>query len=268
MRVAGFDENGLGPRLGPLVVTGVLMEASDHTEILLSDRSGPIDDSKRIFRRDPGSYATGESIAIAILASAGVRVNEPADLITGLHLPPDLPLPKSKLPVWCSRDDIPRLSEHVLGVKTRVISPATLNKTNKFNLTAVAMLELGRELLPLDLCLLGKVGGRKFYSPLLWEAFGDSHVSLREAQAESIYAACGAEWRFLKDADASYLPVAMASVVGKYIRELVMLELNARAGFSSTIPYCSGYPGDPRTPELLRALSDGNTDPWSIRRER
>ncbi|MEO0249455.1 MAG: hypothetical protein ABIN58_07925 [candidate division WOR-3 bacterium] len=268
MRVAGFDENGLGPRFGPLVVTGILVEVSGEEETLLSSHSGPIDDSKRIFRRDQQSYALGESIALAILASAGLSVEDTEGLRHGLELPDDIPLPKGKIPIWCDRGEFRDLGVRVIAIRTRAVSPARINQDNKFSLTASAMLEMGRELLPLDLCVLGKIGGRKFYKPFLWDAFGDEISVLREEQAESTYSACGTRWCFLRDADASCLPVAMASIVGKYIRELVMLELNARAGFNSPIPYCSGYPGDPRTPELARALSDQRPDPWLAMRER
>lgn len=267
MRVAGFDENGLGPRFGPLVVTGVLVEISEK-ETLLASHSGPVDDSKKIFRRDPLSYARGEAIALAILSGAGIKLEDTEDLRKGLDLPDDLPLPAGKLPLWCSMGELPRLGIRILGIRTRAVPPATLNELNKFNHTVSCMINLGQGLMPLDLCLLGKVGGRKFYGSFLWNAFGGELTTMREEPAESRYETRGVEWRFARDADAIYLPVAMASVVGKYLRELVMLELNARAGFSSRIPYCSGYPGDPRTSELSRALSDWAADPWSIPRER
>ena len=268
MRVAGFDENGLGPRFGPLVVTGVLVELSGEEETLLANHPGPVDDSKRIFKRDPGSYAVGEAIALAILSGAGIEVGDTDELRGGLDLPSDLPLPETRLPIWCRDGELQKLGVRVMGIRTRAVPPATLNKTNKFNHTVSSMIELGQGLMPIDLCLLGKVGGRKFYGSFLWNAFGDGLATMREEASESTYELGGTRWRFARDADAIYLPVAMASVVGKYLRELVMLELNARAGFFSRIPYCSGYPGDPRTPELSRALSDRTADPWSIQRER
>lgn len=268
MRVAGFDENGLGPRFGPLVVTGVLLEVKAESGVLLSNHAGPVDDSKRVFRRDHSSYARGEAIALAILKAAGLEPKDADALRECLGLPSDLPLPGTGLPVWCSGGDLPRLDHRILGIRTRAVSPAALNGTNKFNHAVSCMIDLSWGLAPFDLCLLGKAGGRKFYGPFLWNAFGEGFTTLSEEPNESRYTALGAEWRFARDADAIYLPVAMASVVGKYIRELVMLELNARAGFSSPIPYCSGYPGDPRTPELALALSELPPDPWSIKRER
>ena len=251
-----------------MVVTGVLLEVPSESVLLLSNHAGPVDDSKRIFRRDPGSYARGEAIALAILRSAGIEPKDTDELRESLGLPEDLPMPGRGLPVWCSCGNIPRLEYRILGIQTRAISPAALNELNKFNRTVSCMIEMSLSLMPFELCLLGKVGGRKFYGPFLWSAFGEDFTTIGEEPQESRYEAGGAEWRFAVDADAIYLPVAMASVVGKYIRELVMLELNARAGFSSPIPYCSGYPGDPRTQELARALSDQSPDPWSIQRKR
>lgn len=262
MRVAGFDENGLGPRLGPLVVTGVLIEMDSEGGTLLSNHVGPVDDSKKIFKRDPVSYAKGEAIALAILGAAGLGARDTDDLRGGLKLPADFPLPESNLPLWCSRDGLPRLDARITGIMTRTISPAALNKANKFSRTVSTMVELGQALMPFDLGLFGKVGSRKFYAPFLHNAFGVDFKTLGEGHSESRYGARSAEWRFAVNADALYLPVAMASVVGKYIRELAMLELNRQAGFLSPVPYCSGYPGDPRTRELVRALSDRTTDPW------
>ena len=51
MRIAGIDENGLGPRLGPLIVTGVVLEMPEvlpqKRAMTLVKRHG-FDDSKRV----------------------------------------------------------------------------------------------------------------------------------------------------------------------------------------------------------------------------
>ncbi|MEO0140063.1 MAG: hypothetical protein ABIM88_00760 [candidate division WOR-3 bacterium] len=268
MRISGLDENGLGPRFGPLMVTGVLIEAENESRALLSNHSGPVDDSKRIFKRDPKSYAKGEAIALGILRNAGMNPVDTEDLRRELGLPEDLPLPRTRLPIWCSDGELPLMGIRVLGIATRAISPRELNEANKFSRTVSSMIEIGQKLAPSDLCVLGKVGGRRFYSSFLWARLGEETLIISEKHEESRYIAGSREWRFVQDADRLWLPVAMAGIIGKYIRELSMLELNARAGFESPIPYCSGYPGDPKTPELEIALRRLVGDPWLEKRGR
>jgi len=297
MRILGVDENGLGPRLGPLVITGVLVEAAGPSDVLLANHHGPVQDSKALFRRDRASYAAGESVALAILGEAGLGVATPGDLALTLGLPPDLPLPGDGLPLWCKGSADLGLGEtRVAGVSVIALTPGLFNAGvrefgDKFSLDLAAFLDLAARMRPFDLGLFGKVGGRKFYGPALaGHGFGDYRV-VHELQAESVYdllqtageapgsagvlgtsaaPASGSDHRlgnpsgmtgqpvrlsFARDADSFYLPVAAASVVGKYIRELSMLELNRLAGFPGDFPWCSGYPSDPKTRQLAESLA-------------
>ena len=46
----------------------------------------------------------------------------------------------------------------------------------------------------------------------------------------------------------------MASLVGKYVRELFMRLLNRHFGYENKVPRVSGYPGDPKTLKLLEQV--------------
>ncbi|MDI7267745.1 MAG: hypothetical protein QME96_07115, partial [Myxococcota bacterium] len=89
MPVVGIDENGLGPRMGPLVVTGVRLAGPAHPMERLRAATG-LDDSKRVF--SGGRRARGEALALAIL---GLR-SDPGGLgglLSSIGLPPPWPLP-------------------------------------------------------------------------------------------------------------------------------------------------------------------------------
>jgi ribonuclease HII len=57
------------------------------------------------------------------------------------------------------------------------------------------------------------------------------------------------ELRFVRDGDALHLPVAVASMIGKYLRELAMERLGASLGAAEDPP--SGY-RDGRTKAFVR----------------
>ena len=63
----GVDENGLGPRLGPMLVTGVLLR-SEHgpAALLAAARAAGIGDSKGLCAH--GDMAAVEGLVLALLA--------------------------------------------------------------------------------------------------------------------------------------------------------------------------------------------------------
>ncbi len=97
-----------------------------------------------------------------------------------------------------------------------------------------------------------KHGGRNYYGDMLQEAFDDCMVIAREeSRRRSTYEVLGAERpfevTFEPEADGSHFSVALASMLSKYLRELLMHEFN---GFwQQHIPGLkptAGYPGDSR----------------------
>ncbi|MBW2277894.1 MAG: hypothetical protein JRF63_10400, partial [Deltaproteobacteria bacterium] len=88
MLVIGVDENGLGPLLGPLVVTAAAFEVDEY------DRDGMwaavpddlrADDSKRLFSR--ATMAAAERHTLAWLAAFGVDTSTHAELTRSICRP-------------------------------------------------------------------------------------------------------------------------------------------------------------------------------------
>jgi ribonuclease HII len=102
---------------------------------------------------------------------------------------------------------------------------------------------------PIDI-RIDKHGGRNHYAALLQDAIGDGMVIALEESAEvSRYRMLGLTRdmavTFQPRADAEHFCVALASMVSKYIRELLMMDFNdfwaaAVPGIKPT----AGYPGD------------------------
>jgi hypothetical protein len=95
-----------------------------------------------------------------------------------------------------------------------------------------------------------KHGGRNTYAPLLQDAFEEGMVVAQtEGMARSTYHLVGAprpvRVTFQPRADAEHFCVALASMVSKYLREVLMLEFNAF--WQTQVPGLkptAGYPGD------------------------
>jgi ribonuclease HII len=95
-----------------------------------------------------------------------------------------------------------------------------------------------------------KHGGRNNYSAMLQNAFPDGVVIAREeSMARSVYQVLGLDRSILLTmqprADAEHFCVALASMVSKYVRELLMLEFNRfwQVHLPDLKP-TAGYPGD------------------------
>lgn len=97
---------------------------------------------------------------------------------------------------------------------------------------------------------IDKLGGRNFYHPLLQTIFPDRLVMCRvESGRESTYHVIhhtgNCDVSFQPEADGRYLPVALASMVSKYLREVLMEGFNRfwRNHVPDLRP-TAGYPGD------------------------
>ena len=97
-----------------------------------------------------------------------------------------------------------------------------------------------------------RLGGRQDYRTLLQTAFPQRHLHVVQVSEErSCYrlAAQGNDWTidFSVDADQHFLPVALASMLAKYVRELIMLRLNAFwRGLLPELRPTAGYYSDAR----------------------
>ena len=270
----GADENGLGSRLGPMIVTAVLAEATDEGERFLSRKlpkrmREDLDDSKRLMTHT--DVGIGEAWARAL---TGDRASSPAELFELLSLEGtgklQEPCPKSAhRQCWsvgretfsATDEQCARAQKHVatfaqkgvklLEVRTSVVCTQQLNENrdrgiNRFvsDLHAMERLVLrlqGSAGAPVH-AVCGKVGGigeyGKFFGPLA----GWLHATIVEGQAESAYQFPKlGRLRFLRDADASAPLVMLASLVGKYVRELFMSRIASHYPADDDTPRPSGY---------------------------
>lgn len=80
--------------------------------------------------------------------------------------------------------------------------------------------------------LIDRQGGRDHYGPLLMRSFEERKLKIHdESDGESVYSLIAGDstWRveFRKSGDSQHLPIAAASIISKYVRELLMGRFNA-----------------------------------------
>ena len=285
----GADENGLGARLGPLVVTAVLARVNERGRRTLSRKlpraiRADLDDSKRLMSHT--DVALGEAWARVLTR---VPVNTPTELFERLSLEGPSKLKKrceSHVAGQCWNDrgesflaeakDVQRITKHrevlaergveLLSVRSSVVCTKHLNDekqrgTNRFVADLNAMehlvLELRAQAGAEIEAVCGKVGGIAEYSKFFGPLSGRLHAILNEGRARSGYRFPGlGELHFVRDADAADPLVSLASLVGKYVRELFMSRIGLHyADRQSEEKRPSGY-HDPITADfVLRSAS-------------
>lgn len=283
----GIDENGLGPRLGPMVVTAALVEMRGDAADVAREVSGIIDDSKVLCAH--GDMARVEALVLAMLeAHTGAQPRSYDALRAAIGLQGEAELrslcPDGSAPEMCfgfplelpafggdpgareraAAESVRAAGMTLVGVRQAYACAKSLNVEraqgrSRFDVDLSLMIELAaslRERAGSDLeVVCGKVGGRKSYGAAL-TARWPLVAAIAEAQRESSYKVPGVGVvRFTRDADASDPAVALASLYGKYARELSMARIH---GFlAREVPglrAASGY-HDPVTTRYIEATS-------------
>ena len=288
MLVMGVDENGLGPRLGPLVATSVALDTRRYARAALSERGLALGltDSKEtggfgrmgfiesvalaLLKRD-GAGLPGSSNGLLDRVSPGARQRLRARCPNGPTAEQcwavDLPLPAfggdaSYGEVLLDRL-VGRSSLRIVDVQSRVACAGVLNAKLAAGKNKLAVdLELFEDLIssvrsrhssPL-LVVCGMIGGIRDYASRLSRFEPHRVESLVGRRGQRRYAVDGVgEIRFEVDADARHLPVALASMVGKYVREICMRRIGEfyRQG-NPELKLASGY-HDPVTTRFIEA---------------
>lgn len=286
----GIDENGLGPRLGPLIVTAVAARTSGggHERAERRPRGamrGRLGDSKKLVSY--GDCSLGEAWARAIGRRMGLTaVEEPDALLHALSLDTAAALRQpcptdhaeqcwssagerftadSKLVSRVERDLETLASQgvDVLSVACVVTCAKRLNDgvargLTRFHLDLHAMERLalhGRERAGADvLAICGKVGGFDRYPAAFGPMSGWLHAVAEEGRARSEYNVAGlGRIAFVRDADDKHLLVSMASLVGKWVRDLLMARIVRYHRLAlPDLPDASGY-HDPVTSRFIAA---------------
>ena len=286
--LVGVDENGLGPLLGPLVVTAVLARATPAGERLASRKlRGPlaerVGDSKALVGY--GHAALGEAWARAFARLEGPDPASPEELFQRLSLDARdalvAPCPAQHRDLCfrdgdvftsevehvdqCTRDlaalarrGIELTSARLIALCNRRLNDAAARGTSRFTVDLHAMerhvLDARARAGEPVYAVCGKVGGYDYYSPHFGPLAGRLHVTLAEGRTESRYAFPDlGEIAFVQDADATHVLVGLASLVGKWARDRLTAQvLRYLRAHAPELPDASGY-HDPVTKRLVES---------------
>jgi ribonuclease HII len=285
----GVDENGLGPRLGPLVVTAVFARANAEGAKLIGKRprgglASRLGDSKRLVSF--GDSGLGAAWAIAMAKRRGAATLQPESVLGALAIEDEASL-RGACPSHhvdqCWRSDGEAFSSEapfvdeverdlsklgargiqVIGARVAIVCAKRLNDAvqrgeSRFDVDLHTMERLvtsvARETGGEVLATCGKVGG--------FDKYGDQfasfplHTPIVEGRARSEYRVPGiGTVVFVRDAEEQDILVAMASLVGKWARDLLMRRIiRYHRGTLPDLPDASGY-HDPVTTRFIDATA-------------
>lgn len=258
MLLVGIDEVGYGCRFGPFIATAVVLETPGpdlwkllHPQVCRSPKEAglPVCDSKKLFTQARGikslertalSFLTPSPSLRELCAVLGSSASAP--WTDGVDLP---------LPCDCSPDEIEesraslkqaleRAGVRMLGAYSKILEAADFNAglarlKNKHDLHVETVLTLLREVLARHDSLratahIGKLSARTFYLRPLTLQFNAPTMVRRETHPLSSYVmdlnGREVELSFILDGDLSRFSIALASVIGKYVRECWMRLFN------------------------------------------
>lgn len=265
------------------------------------DKRLHVGDSKQV-------YSAGKSIAPlekSVHAFLRLLNNEPHSvgtlgrLIAGPEFTPQYDalcgnvVGEQHLPTACSREECETARSalaaelnsndiQLLSIKSRIIFPAEFNSAveacgSKGKVLSAATLQLVRDSVDSTgvasdgWIYCDKHGGRNRYDELISEAFEDQFVfRLEESNSNSRYRVGDLEFCFRTKAE-ELLPVALSSMVSKYLREMVMMQFNRFwQHHISDLKPTKGYPVDAKRfweqiEAKVEALGLNKCDIWRVR---
>ncbi|MBM4360426.1 MAG: hypothetical protein FJ096_20150 [Deltaproteobacteria bacterium] len=289
----GADENGLGPRLGPMVVTAVLAKIAAGAERHAlhdptSDLGTRLGDSKGLVAFGDAALAEAWTRALVARGAGKHRMaTTPDALLDAVCLDTraelEAPCPAHAHAMCWNTDgdtfdarsddltarvgrDLDTLASHgveVLAVRSVLVCNLRLDEAaragkSRFQVDLNAMERLVLALRDIAgeevLAVCGKVGGYRQYGKVFGPLGGRLHTVLEESRARSAYRFPGVgDIAFVVDADASHRFVGLASLVGKYVRELTMGRVvHHFRRRDASLPVVSGY-HDPVTTRFVAA---------------
>lgn len=291
----GIDENGLGPTLGPLLVTAVLAEVTPSAARKL-ERDGTaylherLNDSKLLVNHH--DIALGEAWARVVCERLGHQASVPSDIVGAISLRDERSLQRQCSPVghrqcWDARteafeaglelvsqvrEDMQALADAGIDVRwakadivcVKQLNDLLLQDRNRLAIDLAAMEQLvleARRAAGHDVvAICGKVGGLTRYLPRLTRLRDYPQTVVTEGPACSRYRFGGVgDVSFARDADSADPLVALASLVGKYLRELLMRRIvSFYQSLDSQLENVSGY-NDPLTAVFIESTASFRT---------
>ena len=269
--VAGIDEVGYGPILGPLVVSSSIFLVKENPEAnmwtQLQDSVSKhkkglgnrilVCDSKKAYSRQTGLSCLEQTVRAFLNQLQIEKFSFPSILPV---ISNDLIAQSGKYPWYSSlyNDEIPEINQttsnaldknmkqegvEFVDFRCFCIDVEEFNKVvdsteNKATAVTTSVIKLVRQIISLAVfCTAKKIiiycdrlGGRTYYSSMLkaipnFEVCGGEESS-KISKYKLISGNKELDIQFEVGADDKHLPVALASMVGKYIREKVMQHMN------------------------------------------
>ena len=273
MYIVGIDENGFGPKLGPLVVTGTIFKIDDeynNHNFKKTSLENRVEDSKDIFKQNIRSKAKGEDIVLSYYYLLFKKYPQDADeFLSAIAFPSIFSNayhcegiyrkicwhPKLSIPIWERETPSinPQWETSLEEIQSIICCPREFNQELKKNPNKMLVnLSYFERLMNYYqekygsniLFLCGKIGGIKDYlkySNFLNNKHRCQPLNITDDVSSYLSSSLG-KISFIKNGDQSEFPIALASIFGKYIREIFIERLNLN--FPAEIRndhYISGY---------------------------
>ncbi len=266
--ICGIDENGFGPILGPLVITGILADKNIKIPYYIKD--------SKIIYRNKKDFERIEEIAIILFYILKNRFPEsPLDILKSFSVSKcafeenicekNIPLNfkiKNHENLFSKYNDLIKEGRRIKKIKVNVICPYFFNefiikKNSKFILNLSNFCEIIKDMADYKNVkfFCGKIGGLIYYKKYLTYFFPEYEIkSIQENCNISEYQLFNKEHffeiSFFKNVEGISPLASFSSIIGKYIREIFMESIRKSLNIEEKI---SGY-RDKNTKKIIQKI--------------